>query len=239
MCLRTVEGGDYDQVSYRTVPGDDEFAARTVSGLGGGISLANTPPTMTEITGPASGTYITPTGCVYIDVYVCGAGGGGAGGDPAVAAQRYGSGGGGGDISFGIFEAGSYTYDLHAGGAGGVGFANGTAAAQFSTFDILKASGGNGGSKGASTNNSAGRWNGSLALKNSLINFGYSRGIPGGTSPAGGGQQLLNGYLGRASRNTANSTGRVGRSGGGGAGGTRGGDGGAGGPSVLLIVEYY
>lgn len=245
MCLRTVEGGDYDQVSYRTVPGDDEFAARTVSGLGGGISLANTLPTVTEITGPASGTYITPAGCAYIDVYVIGAGGGGSGGNSASTVRKYGNGGGSGDVSYGVFQPGSYTYNLHSGGSGGAGGVGssaspGVTAAQFSIFSTLKASGGSGGAAPVSVlNTAAGKWNTDLALKNTLLNFGYSSGKVGGNSPAVGGQSLFNAVFGRATRDIVNTVGEDGVYGGGGGGGSINAAGGAGGNSVLLIIEYY
>jgi hypothetical protein len=244
MCIRTVKGTYIDPESFRTVPGDIELSARTISGLGGGVSLAGTLPTVTEILGPASGTYTTPAGCVYIDVYVTGAGGGGSGGNSASVARRYGNGGGSGDVSFGVFQPGSYSYALHSGGAGGAGGSTssspGVTAAQFSTFSTLKASGGSGAAAPATAlNTAAGKWNTDLSQKNTLLNFGYNAGIVGGNSPAVGGQSLFNARFGKAARDTVDNGGEAGIYGGGGGGGARAGDGGAGGSSVLLIIEYY
>jgi hypothetical protein len=236
MCIRTVEGNDIVVQSLDTVSGEYDDSGRYVSHKQTDIVLAGTTPTITEIDGPASGTYTTPPGCIYIDVYVVGAGGGGAGGG-AVASERYGGGGGGGDVAYGIYPAGSYSYALHAGGAAGAAGVGGTAAAQFSTFDTTKASGGNGGEVFSTVSTGTGLWNGARAF--TLIKYGYNRSLPAGTSPSHGGYQLFNGQGGRPNRSTGNSTGRIGILGGGGSGGCRTAAGGAGSDSYLLIIEYY
>lgn len=237
MCIRTVEGNDIVVQSLDTVSGEYNDSGRYVSHKQTNIVLAGTTPTMTEIDGPASGTYTTPSGCVYIDVYVVGAGGGGAGGSAASADVRYGGGGAGGDVAFGIFPAGSYAYALFAGGAAGGAGASGTAAAQFSTFNVTtKASGGNGGSLAfGGSETSTGPWGNSV----SLLPFGRQRGMPAGNSPAHGGYNMFNGQGGIPTRNTVNDAGDKGALGGGGAGGTRAAAGAAGANSYLLIIEYY
>jgi hypothetical protein len=237
MCIRTVEGNDIVVQSLDTVSGEYDDSGRYVSHKQTDIVLAGTTPTITEIDGPASGTYTTPPGCIYIDVYVVGAGGGGAGGNGAVASERYGGGGGPGDVAYGIYPAGSYSYALHAGGSAGAAGVNGTTAAQFSTFDTTKASGGNGGEIYSLSITGAGLWNQSRNF--TLIEYGYNRALPAGTSPSQGGYQLFNGQGGRPTRSTGNNAGGKGILGGGGAGGCRAAAGGAGANSYLLIIEYY
>lgn len=242
MCIRTVDGEDIVESSLRTIDGEYSTTYRNISGLTQSVpELLNLTPTITYLTGPASGTYTTPTGCVYIEVYVTGAGGGGAGGNTSSVDVKYGGGGGGGDVSYGIFQAGSYSYELHSGATGGAFSGNGSSAAQFSTFDILKASGGSGGSEGSLTVNSGvGKWNGDTSQKNSLIEFGYQKGLPAGFHPSNGGYNLFNGGFGRAVRTDVNNDGDPGvKDGGGGGGGALGAGGSDGAPSSLLVIEYY
>jgi len=242
MCIRTVDGEDIEESSLRTIDGEYSSTYRNISGLTQvAPELLNLTPTTTYLTGPASGTYTTPTGCVYIEVYVTGAGGGGAGGNTSSAGAKYGGGGGGGDVSYGTFQAGSYSYELHSGAAGGAFSGNGSSAAQYSTFGILKASGGSGGDEGGLIIDSgAAKWNPDPSVKNSLIEFGYQRGLPSGFHPSNGGYNLFNGGFGRSMRTDVNNDGDVGvKDGGGGGGGALGAGGSAGAPSSLLVIEYY
>jgi hypothetical protein len=242
MCIRTVEGEDIVESSLRTIDGEYSLAYRNISGLTQvAPELLNLNPTTTYLTGPASDTYTTPTGCVYIEVYVTGAGGGGAGGNTSTADVKYGAGGGGGDVSYGIFQAGSYSYELHSGAAGGAFSGNGSSAAQYSTFGILKASGGDGGSEANLTVNSGtGKWSNDTSVKNSLIEFGYQRSLPAGFHPSNGGYNLFNGGFGRSIRTDTDNDGDEGvKDGGGGGGGVLGAGGSAGAPSSLLVIEYY
>jgi len=127
----------------------------------GGLSAApswrtiNFPQT-TILTGSTTGTYTTPTGCLYLEVEVVGPGGSGGGcalnaaGNASAA-----SGAGGGGYAKGIFEGSSllasYSYTV-AGGAAATSAANvGGGTGGSTIFGFLSATGGVGGSGGASS----------------------------------------------------------------------------------------
>lgn len=128
-------------------------------------------PTMQQfnISG-SSGTYITPSGVVYIDVYGV-AGGGGAGGARGGGSSCAVSGGGGGGGYFFkriVSPLASYAYAIGSGGAGGSDIANGSngTATTFGTSFLIA----NGGL-------------GSIGCINGTLN--YSPGGSGGTATGG------------------------------------------------------
>ena len=243
MCIRTVEGdpGTLRTVqgtagNERTIDGETSFI-RNISGIGGGTSLLGTKPTYTEISATGSSTYITPAGCVYIDVYLIGGAGGASSGSTGTNRRNGGSGGAGG-IAFGYFAAGTYAYDIKAGGAGGSG-GNGTASSGSSTFGNLSVTGGGGGLRAAATSTTYAPASSGVAT-NSVLPFGVFTAQAPGNIGTNGGANTFKGWAGVGEVRNASENGNVGFTGGGGSGGCEtGGVGGAGGDGYLLIIEYY
>jgi hypothetical protein len=238
MCIRTVSGEDILEFSLRTVPGEDLFIDRTVSGdVTSSVQLLGTKPTTTIINGSATGSYTPPVGCIYFEMYLLGGSGGGAGGGSLVE-NRYGGGGGGGNTAYGIFSPATYTYSIGGTRAGAsAGGITGTIG-RSASFDTIIAGRGLGG-QFALTHSNVFEGQGSEASTNSLLQFGYCTAQPCGASPGQGGMSLFFGNSSLAEYNVAApSIGFDGIFGGGGGatGFLEGGDGAAG---KLLIIEYY
>lgn len=236
MCDRTVEGEDIE--SIRTVPGEGG-SIRTIDGedfAPGG--LKGTKPTFTQLTF-GSGSYTTPVGCLYIDVYLTGAGGGAAGGNSG-STRRNGGGGGGGGSAFGMFGPGTYTYDLKAGGLGGAAGANGFVSAGVSSFDGMQCTSGGLGLNASVAGISYQAASAGTAT-NSLLPMGLITAQAPGLFGANGGGSIYMAFIGKAVTSSPSVNGADGTlGGGGGAGGHNitgtGGDGSAG---DILIIEYY
>jgi hypothetical protein len=235
MSCRTLPGTDIFFQDDRTVAGDP-FSERSVDGrfIGFAIGLQGTQPTYTEFTTVSSGTYKTPEGCLYIEVYLVGAGGGGAAGQTSTS-FRNGGGGGAGGVAVGFFEAGTYAYDINIGGTAAVLSAGGPGSA--CTFGPLIAGGGGGGllSTGGFSPAAA-----SGTTTNSIYPTGCTAATPPGLLGGNGGGNFIKGYTGRASvSNTTVVDGVSSVTGGGGSGGCGATFGGIGGNGYLLIIEYY
>lgn len=251
MCVRTVEGEPVETLrtvggedgDYRTVSGED-FGFRNISGIissGAPQVLLGTEPTFVEFTTPASGTYTTPVGCLYIEVYAVGPGGGGAGGVTA-SARRCGGGGGAGGCAFGIFAAGSYTYTVATGGAGGATTdlpgSDGSGPTIFGTMEAGEGAGGICALTSSATQYMAAS---SGSTTNALLTIGGVSAEPPGKQGSRGGANLFTGYTGSGGQWTSSAIdGGVGERGGGGGGGCNTlASGGNGGNGCITIIEYY
>lgn len=235
MCIRTVEGEDIVESSLRTIDGEYSSTYRNISGIvSSSIVLLGTIPTMTVIDTSGSGTYTSPLGCVYFEVYIL-AGSGGGGGGGAGTDDRYGGGGAGGNLAFGIFLPGTYSYSIGTGGTGAVAGADGTNGVS-STFGLITAGFGPGGDfcNNPSASNFPPAVNSST---NSLIDFGNCRAGVDGPGAAWGGMNMFMGGGGREVSSSSNLTGEDGFFGGG-AGGINN-TGGNGATGRMLIIEYY
>jgi hypothetical protein len=249
MCYRTVEGNEED--TRRTVDGED-FIDRSVSGLdagarnvsgvvSSGIVLLGTQPTFVELTTPSSGSYTTPNGCVYIEVYATGPGGGGAGGG-SNAGRRSGGGGGAGACAFGMFAAGTYTYTVASGGAGGATTdLPGSAGSGPTIFGTMQAGSGAGGVAPLTADAVGYTAAASGITTNSLFSIGIIAADPPGFQGSNGGGNLFKALSGSGGFSlSAAVNGQIGLTGGGGGGGHQtASSGGTGGNGCITIIEYY
>jgi hypothetical protein len=246
MCdVRTVEGilGEIRSISgeegiSRTINGEDAFS-RNISGLGGGVTLLGTKPTYTQRFG-GSGTYTTPVGCVYIDVYVVGAGGGGAGGT-STTGNRHGGGGGAGSVALGTFVAGTYAYDIKVGGTGGAPAVSGNISAGVTSFSNVTVSSGGAGLFAEFIGSDLYAAAAPGVTNNSRLPLGNSQAHPPSRLGSRGGGSLLLGRPGGGPFSiSASENGLVGDRGGGGGGGANiAGSGANGASGYILIIEYY
>jgi len=251
MCVRTVEGEpvetlrtvDGEDGDYRTVSGED-FGFRNISGInasGSAQVLLGTQPTYVEFATPGSGTYTSPAGCVYIEVYAVGPGGGGAGGVTTLS-RRSGGGGGAGGCAFGIFAAGSYSYTVATGGAGGATTnLPGSTGSGPTIFDTMEAGSGEGGICALSTDAVGYTAASSGAITNALLTIGRASAEPPGFHSSRGGANLFNGFTGSGGYDAAAAVngGSGQRGGGGGGGNNSAAAGGVGGNGCITIIEYY
>jgi len=239
MCLITVEGTDGFFQSECTVSGDLSNE-RNVSGLSGGapLVLLGTQPTVTEISTVGVGSYTTPPGCVYIEAYVFGAGGGAAGGGTGIG-RRQGGGGGGGGAAVAFFQAGTYSYEIKAGGAGGAAGTNGSQSSGSTFFATISATGGGGGQWAAGAGSQYYGGAKGTAL-NSVYPLGISAAGPPGDLGANGGANFVKGLVGLGYQsNILDRAGVAGITGGGGGSSSGNAAGGDGSDGHIMIIEYY
>jgi hypothetical protein len=237
MCIRTVSGEDILEFSLRTVPGEDLFIDRTVSGdVTSSVQLLGTKPTTTIINGSATGSYTPPAGCIYFEMYLLGGSGGAAGGGTLVE-NRYGGGGGGGNTAYGIFSPATYAYSILGTRAGAAAGATGTIG-RSASFDTIIAGRGLGGQFALNPSNVF-EGQGSEASTNSLLQFGYCTAQPCGASPSQGGMSLFFGNSSLAEYSPGGTSAGFDGIFGGGGGATGALGGGDGAAAKLLTIEYY
>lgn len=213
------------------------------------------PPTYQKFTS-GSGTYITPTGVLYLEVTMVGAGGGGGGSGSAASA---GSGSTGGTTTFG---SSLLSCTGGGGGSGTSGKASGGSASITgpTTFGLAQTGGsgddgsivasqqfggGRGGAAGTFANGpGGGGGQPSSAGQNGLANTGGGgsggsmQNTAGYSGGGGGGGGYVHIYLSGAYLYPTYAY-SIGSGGGGGTAGTSGGVGGTGGSGVVLVTEYY
>ena len=191
-------------------------------------------PTVTHIT--SNGSYTSPAGARYLEVYAIGGGGGGGGG---VVGGMSGSGGGAGGVSYKIFAPGTYAVTCGTGGAGNAGTAAGSAgtSTDFGTGALI-ANGGSGGSGGTSSTPRRGGLSGAIHVT-SLYPLTAEPGHPGTISRSGRGGANLFGDSGQGSTGSVVPTAAPGSVYGGGASGGNNGGGAAGGEGGVIVFEYY
>jgi len=221
--VRSIRSVAHGTETLRTVDGSD-FVCRNVSGAKPPppiVGLLGTLPTVTELT--TSGTYTTPPGCFYIEVYVVGTGGTGGAGVGSTTSKSQGGGGGGGGVSVGYFLAGTYTVNTTTG-----------------TFHTMVSTAGG---VGETITNTTTTYSGGIGggATNSLYHIGIIPATPPGVVGGNGGGNFFSGIngVGTHSDNISQS-GASGFIGAGGGGGSRSGTpGGVGGVCTVRIFEYY
>lgn len=203
-------------------------------------------------TSGSSATYTKPANVTSILVEIVGGGGGGGGITAGATSIAVASGGGGGGYSRKYYAsaAATYTYTVAASAAGGVGGTNGTAG-NTTTFDVMTANGGAGGSlAGGISTSSIGITIGGAGgtASGGDINSQGSAGFAGlninsSTVAGTGGGSHFAGQTAMQTATTAN--GLPGINYGGGGGGALGGlatstsqNGGAGAPGLIIVWEF-
>jgi len=213
---------------------------RTVDGSG---SVSFKMPNTRVFT--SSGTYTSPAGVNYIQVFVIGGGGGGGGGS-SIAPDIGGCGGGASAPGVGFFEPGVFTFTIGTGGAGGATDTNGGhgVKTEFNTSPvttILKGTNGFGGQAGSAIIPAGGP--GGFTDGGSQYTLGRETGGASALhmSGYGGSNYFGTGGRGALSLGAFVSNGESGSGfGSGGSGGIENlSTGGAGAPGAVIIIEYF
>lgn len=196
-------------------------------------------PTVTTIT--TSGSYTSPDGVDYLEVYAIGGGGGGGG---SSSTSNSGYGGGSGAVSFKFFPPGTYAVTIGTGGAGGSTSGTAGSSGTQTSFGSLIALAGLGGAGGATVTPRRGGLAGGISGTADLT-FSRQPGFPRAsgsltldTSGAGGSNLFGTGGASAFSSTTQPSSSPQGF-GGGGAGGINVDTGTNGGPGGVIVIEHY